>query len=199
MNDTTSYSDAPRDIIKHLVQEGMAAISYYEVYSVLGRKEYFAQQRILDNDNYKDFFHVSHTAHYKMIFIALGKIFDKGSETASIEKLKKVLKNEKRNDLITYIEEKLGSQTEICKRIQAIRNKSIAHNQRNPSKEEIYEDNPVTPNELYCLINETCEVINYLALEFGLSGMSMSGRAKKSMLKVLEVLNRPGNFGDLLV
>ena len=194
MNDKTSHSDGPRDIIKHLVQEGMAAISYYQVYSVLRKKEYLAQQEILGHDDYKDYFHASHTAHFKMIFIALGKIFDKDPKAASIKELIKVLKKEKRYDLVTYIEEKLGPQTDIHKRIdtikkiEAIRNQSIAHNQRNPSKKETYENNPVERDELGCFIDVTCEVINHLASEFSANGISTSGRAKRSMLKVLDAL-----------
>ena len=131
MNDKTSHSDGPRDIIKHLVQEGIAAISYYQVYSVLRNKEYLAQQEILGHGDFKDYFHASHTAHFKMIFITLGKIFDKDPKAASMKELIKALKKEKRHGLVKYIEKKLGPQTDIHKKIEEIRNKSIAHNQRN--------------------------------------------------------------------
>lgn len=195
MNDNkTSHSDGPRDIIKHLVHEGIAAISYYQVYSVLRKKEYLAQQEILGHGDFKDYFHASHTAHFKMIFITLGKIFDKDPKAASMKELIKALKKEEKDDLVTHIENKLGPQTDIHKRIdtikkiEEIRNKSIAHNQRNPSKKEIYENNPVERDELGCFIGVTCEVINHLASKFDLSGISTSGRAKRSMLKILDVL-----------
>ena len=69
-----------------------------------------------------------------------------------------------------------------------IRNQSIAHNQKNMSKKEIYEQNPVTPDELCCVINETCKVINHIALEFNLSTMFMDDKIQQSTLKVLDAL-----------
>lgn len=194
MNDKTNNSVSPEEIIRHLVQEGMAAISHYQVWSVFGEREHLTRQEIFNHVDYGDFFHASYTAHYKMIFIALGKIFDKGTKTASIKTLIKVLERENRNDLVTYIEEKLGPQTDIHKRadriqkIEAIRNQSIAHNRRNVSKKEIYERTCLTPDDICHLINDTCNVINHLASEFGCNGLSTSGRAKKSMLKALDVL-----------
>ena len=69
-----------------------------------------------------------------------------------------------------------------------IRNKSIAHNQGNLPKGEVYKKNPIIADELCCFIDETCEVINHLAQEFGLSMMFTSDRVKQSTLKVLSAL-----------
>ena len=177
-------------VIKDLVQEGMAAREYYQIWSALRlRQEDFPYYKdTLMHPDYRDFFSTSSTAHFKLIFISLGKIFDPRPKTSSIHNLKKALKKANRVDLVTYIEEKLGNQDEILRKIKNIRNKSIAHNQRNPSKQEIYKMNPVAPDELCPFIDETCEVINQLAQKFCLSTMCTSDRVKQSTLEVLRAL-----------
>ena len=178
----------PEDIIKDLVQEGMAARASYQIWSALRQDAFPDHVETLKRPDYYAFFSTSSSAHFKLIFISLGKIFDSNSRTSGIETLKKALKKANRVDLETYIEEKLGNQKEIRERIKRIRHKSIAHNQGNLSKEEIYKTNPVTADELWSFIEETCEVINHLAWEFGLSTMSTSDKVKQSTLNVLSTL-----------
>ena len=187
MNDNTIHSDDhPEDIIKDLVQEGMEARASYQVWSVLRKKEFFDRhEEILTNSDYYDFFSASGTAHFKLIFLSLGKIFDSGRRRASIENLKRSLEKANRKELVTYIEKNLGDQIETREKIKAIRNKSIAHNQLYMSAGEPYKTNQVTPDELCCFIDETCMVINHLAQEFNLNGMFMSDRVQRSTLKVL--------------
>lgn len=175
-------------VIKDLVQEGMAARASYQIWSALRQEAFPDYEDTLNQPDYRDFFSTSSSAHFKLIFISLVKIFDFGSKTSSIDNLKKALKKANRVDLVTYIEEKLGNQKEIHERIKKIRNQSIAHNQRNLSKQEVYKMNPVKPDELRPFVDETCEVINQLAQEFGLSTMFTSDRVKQSTLKVLRTL-----------
>lgn len=187
MNDKTIHSDDhPEEIIKELVQEGMEARASYQVWAALRKKEFFDQyEEILTNSDYYDFFSASSTAHFKLIFLSLGKIFDSGRRPASIENLKRSLEKANRKELVTYIEKNLGDQIEIREKIKAIRNKAIAHTQLYMSAGEPYKTNQVTPDELCCFIDETCKVINHLAQEFNLNGMFMSDRVKRSTLKVL--------------
>ena len=166
----------------------MAARASYQIWSALRQDAFPDYEETLRQPDYYAFFSASSSAHFKLIFISLGKIFDSRAGTSSIEDLKKALKKSERLDLVTYIEEKLGNLKEIRERIKKIRHKSIAHNQGNLSKEEIYQTNHVTADELCCFIDETCEVINYLASVFGLSTMFMSDRVKQSTLKVLSAL-----------
>ena len=175
-------------VIKDLVQEGMAAKASYQIWSALRQDAFPDYEDILKQPDYYDFFSASSPAHFKVIIISLGKIFDSSQGTSKIDYLKEALNKANRDDLVTYIEEKLGNQDEILRKIKNIRNKSIAHNQRNLSKQEIYKKNPIEPDELRPFIDETCEVINQLAQEFCLSTMFTSDRAKQSTLKVLRTL-----------
>ena len=114
MNDKTTHSDGPKAIIEKLVQEGMVAKSSYQIWSALRIKEFFDRyEEILTDDNFYAFFSTSSAAHLKVIFISINKMFDSGRGPASIENLRKVLKDVNKHDLVTYIDEKLGIQTEI--------------------------------------------------------------------------------------
>ena len=177
-----------KDIITSLVQEGMAARASYQIWSALRQDAFPDYEETLKQRDFYTFFRTSSSAHFKLIFISLGKIFDSDSRTSSIENLKIALKRANRVDLESYIEEKLGNQEEIRERIKKIRHQSIAHNQENLSKKEIYKTNAVTADELCCFIDETCEVINHLAREYGLSAMFSSDWVKQSTLKVLSAL-----------
>ena len=182
-----------KKMIKDLVQEGMAARASYQVWFVLRQEAFPDYEETIKQRDYCDFFDLSGSAHYKLIIISLAKIFDTNKKVSSINNLKKALKQAKRYDLETYIALELEPQEEICEKVRKIRNKLTAHNEKSQSRKEVYKSIAIKPNEIHCLVEKTCDVINYVAGEFGINSIFTSDRVKKSTLNVLTTLKAGKN------
>jgi hypothetical protein len=146
---------------------------------------------------YVDFFHLSNSGHYKMIFFALSKVFDRDTRASGFASLKAALHAENRAALAEYVEAELSPLTARVARIDTIRNQTVAHNQTGLIRKEIYEANGVTPNEIRELIDKTCTVINQVARELGMSEIIFeSMRFEEATLALLKALQ--GNHTNAL-
>ena len=77
----------------------------------------------------------------------------------------------------------------IVKKVMAIRNKSVVHNEHGITRSEVYELNGVTPNQLRDLIDVTCKSINEAASGLGINNPIFdSDRAERATLNMLETL-----------
>ena len=70
-------------------------------------------------------------------------------------RLKKLLAKETRNDIVDLIDHKLHPYRELIKNITGIRNKGIAHHDKDWSEERLYEEFAIIPNDV-CSLLEAC-------------------------------------------
>jgi hypothetical protein len=75
------------------------------------------------------------------------------------------------------------------KAVMGIRCQSLVHNERTLSREQVYELNGITPNQIRELIDVACGAINHVASELGISNTIFDGeRGERATMKMLEVL-----------
>ena len=104
---------------------------------------------------YVDFFHASNSSHYKLIFFALSKIFDRDARASGFVSLKAALRAANHAPLADHVDKQLSTLTECVARIGAIRNRTIAHNQTDSVWKDVYEENGITPDDI-CELIEKC-------------------------------------------
>ena len=178
-----------RELLSILRDEAGAARAHFHTWWALRNMaipEYFDT---MNNYEFVDFFHVSNSGNYKLIFISLAKIFDRDSRTAGIVKLKNVLIDEGHQNLADEITNRLGKKEELIKKILRIRNQSISHNQSELPREKVYKINDITPDQIREVIDETCSVMNDIASAFGMSTViSDADRLEQATLNMLRQL-----------
>jgi hypothetical protein len=178
-------------ITEHLIEEGIAARAHFQTWWALRNLAIPTYLPTMNDMAYVDFFHASNSAHYKLYFIAISKIYDRDPRVAGISELRKALKAEGRDDLARYIQQQLKPLTGLLKKVLAIRNKVIAHNEFSLPRTKVYQIHGVTPNQIRDLIDQTCEVINHVAREIGFSNTIFdSDRHQRATISMLERLKR---------
>lgn len=180
-----------RVIVERLIEEGIAAKAHFQIWWTLRNVALPEFHGTMSDFSYVDFFHASNSGHYKLFFIALSKIYDRDNRVSSIASLKDALRDEGCASLVDYIERQLAPLERLVCRILNIRNKTIAHNEKEVSREKVYEINGVTPNEIRRLIEISCDLINYVARALEIPNVIFeSDRNERATLAMLDTLRR---------
>jgi AbiU2 len=152
------------EIIKHLVDEGNVACAHFQIWWALRNLALPDYYDTMNDQDYVQFFHASNSGHYKLIFVALGKIYDSDTHSAGIPELKNALRAEGHPTVADKLEADLSDVTKKVKRVLTIRNRTLLHNEQAISREKVYKlDGGITPNQLRHLINTTSSAINIVA------------------------------------
>jgi hypothetical protein len=178
-------------ILDHLIEEANAARAHFQVWWALRNLALPEFYDTMNDSRLVQFFHASNSGHYKLIFVALGKIYDSDTRSAGIAELKNRLRLEERGDLADKIEEDLASVTSHVQRILGIRNRTVLHNEHAIDRARVYEINGIKTDEIWELINKTSEAINSVAQALGHPfRVSVSRSYEAATLAMLEQLRR---------
>jgi len=154
----------------------------------LARPEYVAT---MNHHEHVDFFHAATSGFLKLTFVSLGKIFDPGRSVVSMRQMLKMLSEHQRTAEARTLAKRLGKHDELVRRVLAIRNKSVSHNALLFTRDEVYDQYGVTPDEIRELVTDVCEGLNDVAKTFGSSTVLSEGeRQERSVLHLLETLKR---------
>jgi hypothetical protein len=178
-------------IIYDLIEEGIAARAHFQTWWALRNLALPKYYKVMNDYGYVDFFHASNSGHYKLIFIALSKIYDRDPRTSGLRSLKAALAEAGCSDLESYVDTNLALHENLVARVSKIRSQSIAHNQKDLPRTKVYKINGVTPNQIRLLIEDTCKVINHVGRELGLNNLIFdSDRGERAVLNLLETLEK---------
>lgn len=174
-----------------LMEEGGAARAHFHTWWALRNLALPDHLSTMNNYKYVDFFHVSNSGNYKLFFVALSKIYARDGRTAGMQMLKEELRKAGYSDIADEVDRRIDPHEPLVRKVLNIRNKSISHNQADLPREQVYQINGVTPNEIRNLIDITCETINFVSNALGKSNV-ISGpeRHERAVLKMLETLDR---------
>ncbi len=150
-------------ILDHLIDEANAARAHFQVWWALRNLALPEYYNTMNDPKIVQFFHASNSGHYKLIFVALGKIYDSDTRSAGVAELKKTLRAEGRDDLADKLEEDLSAVTSLVQPILGIRNRTVLHNEHAIDRKKVYEINGIKANEIWQLIDTTSDAINSVA------------------------------------
>ncbi|MFZ2207075.1 MAG: hypothetical protein WAV22_00240 [Porticoccaceae bacterium] len=180
-----------KEIACTLIEEGIKARAHFQVWWALRNKALPKYYDAMNDFAYVDFFHAANSGHYTLFFLSLAKIFDRDSRVAGLKEFRHALRAEGMNKSALAISRALKPHQEIVRRVMAIRNKSVTHNEHGITRCEVYKLNGVTPNELRDLIDATCKSINEAAWELGINNLIFdSDRTERATLNMLETLSK---------
>lgn len=183
-----------KEIVAHLVEEANSARAHYQVWWALRKLALPDFYDTMNDHSYVLFFHASNSGHYKLIFVALGKIYDSDTRSAGIRELKAALRTEGHAAVVDKLERDLSAATAHVQRIVTIRNRTVLHNEQDISRKEVYElGGGITPNEIWDVIEATSHAINSVADTLGYSfRVSVDSPYERATLAMLERLRRGG-------
>jgi hypothetical protein len=182
------------EILDHIIEETNAARAHYQTWWALRNLALPDFYDTMNDDSYVQFFHASNAGHYKLIFVAIGKIYDSDTRSAGIRELKSALRAERHGAIADKLEADLAAATTQVSRILTIRNRSVLHNEHSISRKQVYElGGGITANEIRDAIDSTTNAINAVATALGHSSRVSVGKAhEEATLTMLERLRRGG-------
>lgn len=186
-----------KELISRVSESATAAHAHFQVWSAL-RGDGKALPKYFDDLNdhrYVDFFYVSGSAHYKLIFIELGCLFDSDPKSASFRALKSKLLQEGMIEDAAELEASLVEYSDLVSRIITIRSKLMAHKEVGVTSESVHEqDGGISPNQISALIAASCKAINKVTRKVCVEGsipyVLESNRVERATLALLEVLSQ---------
>lgn len=189
----TEMRPTAKEILLRLLEEGTKARTHFQIWWTLGHLALPRFQPTIYSSEYHAFFYASRSGHYVLFFLALSKIFDNGERVASIRELKRALRAEGNTKLALEIASRLKPIEPHVKSVLGIRNRSVVHNDHAVTRQEVYELNEITPDQLRCVIDAACSVINCSAHALGITNFIFDDdRAERATLKLLQTLDRAG-------
>lgn len=176
-------------ITEILIEEGVKARAHFQVWWALRNRALPKYHSAMNDFAYVDFFHAANLGHYTLFFLSLAKIFDRDPRVAGISELRRALRADGKTTTALAVARLLKPHEVQVKRVMAIRNRSIVHNEHGISRSKVYELNGVTPNELRALIDAACAAINHAARALGIvNTIFESDRTEQATLSMLETL-----------
>ena len=175
-----------KEALRRIREEASAARAFFHTWRALDSARGEARLRYtMNNHHYVDFFRVAIVGSFRLIFVSLGKIYDKRSDSINLKYLANCLSGVDRACLI-----------EVCQRhepvivaIRSVRNKAMAHNDSQDA-DTVFQEAEITLDQIENLIDATCEAINAVATkpEYGFNRISGGQRNEKAVGYLLDVL-----------
>lgn len=164
----------------------------YEIWWILvsrdGRKRFFKQML-----HYKEFFQATAYAHIALVIINLYKLFETRKDTLNFNKL--IRETEKRGLFDPkQINNELKEARRLWKKIGILRNRLFAHKNYLLTKEAIYKEAEINPNQIKKLIDLSLKIFNSLWISLGESPKKIDDFSTRDTNKILEDLSRKPAF-----
>lgn len=180
-----------REITNRLIEEGIGARAHFQIWWALRNLALPKYYQTMSQLRYVDFFHAANSGHYVLFFLHLSKIFDRDSRVAGVAELRRTLVSEDLSPLAQQFENTLSPYQPQVQKILGIRDRSIVHNDHAIPREEVYEINGITPDQICELIDVTCGAINVVARALGINNTIFeSNRSQDATLAMLETLEK---------
>lgn len=122
----------------------------------------------LNDPKFVEFFHAAISAHYKIVFLEIGCLFDSDHRSASVRSLKRHLKSAQLKHLIELVDDKLTDKAKVVEGVLLIRSRLIAHRDITAESTEIHTSAEISPDMLESLIEDVSFLINHVSDQLGI-------------------------------
>lgn len=175
------------NLLERLAESATEARAHYQVWWAIkhdGRAKHLPAL-----NRFVDFFEATRIAHFRCMILALWKLFDRNTKTASLYALLEDADVKVSSELERELREHLAPR-KILKGLNQVRHLFVAHRNALQSAEAIFSRADISPNELRDLIESSAELIRKIQRQSGESNtVFSSSRAHQSTVALLEALS----------
>ena len=173
-----------------------AALGHYQIWFTLRGKGKAIDEYLNDMNDYRyvDFFRAANIAHYKLMFIETGCIFDTDDRTDRFRKLSELMDSNGFQDLSKKFGDSLKPYQNLVSNILTIRSKLIAHKETGVEPPDLYQKHGIKPDDIKDLLHTLAELMRELESRLN-NGASWStvgttDRWENATFGLLEVLQK---------
>jgi hypothetical protein len=177
--------------LERLIEEANVAEAHFQTWWALRNRALPEFYEVMNESSVREFFIASATGHFKLIFVALGKIFDSDTRAASVRTLRLELEKDGHGQIAVELGQALAASTEVIEKILAIRNRSVVHNESSIPRDKVYELHGVSANEIRAAIDALGTALNNVAQALRYPArVSVSNSFEEATLTMLRMLPR---------
>lgn len=176
-----------------------AALGHYQIWFTLRGKGKAIDEYLSDMNDYRyvDFFKAANIAHYKLMFIEAGCIFDTDDRTDRFRRLRDLMAASGLEDLANKFSVRLTPYQNLVTDILTIRSKLIAHKEYGLEPSGLHQKHGIKPDEIKELLNILAELMRELESHLGNGGscstVGSTERWENATYGLLEVLRNGRN------
>lgn len=178
-----------RDALRRIRTEANAARAFFYTWDALNRARGDQGLRDAMNKDFRpDFFRSTMVAHFRMIFVSVGTIYDSDNrgKSLTVDYLIKTLDKTDGAGLSVL----RARHEHVIQGMRRIRNKAIAHNDPE-SVDDVFKQASITPNQIRVLIDETCDALDVICTrpEYDFNRIAGGSRHTRAVASILDVLH----------
>lgn len=187
------------DCFENVKDSVNAALGHYQIWFTLRGKGKAIDEYLNDMNDYRyvDFFRAANIAHYKLMFIETGCIFDTDDRTDGFRKLRELMGSNGLQDLSKKFGDCLKPYQDLVSNILTVRSKLIAHKETGVEPSELYKKHGIKPDDIKELLHTLAELMHELesCLNNGASWSTVgtTDRWENATFGLLEVLRKGRN------
>jgi hypothetical protein len=176
-----------------------AALGHYQIWFALRGKGKAIDEYYDDMNDYRyvDFFRAANVAHYKLMFIEAGCIFDTDDRTDRFRRLRELMNENGLIELSEKFGDSLKPYQTLVSNILTVRSKLIAHKESGVEPPELYQKHGIKPDDIKELLLYLAGLMSELESELnGGASWSTVGpteRWENATYGLLEVLRKGRN------
>ena len=191
-----SHDDASvHQVFWRIQEEAKKSRMYFHTWWGLVNRALPEHASTINDWSYVDFFHAAKSGFFELIFVSLSKLFDRtkfrNQEALGFRRFRKMLKQQGYVEEAHLIEQRLSPKDDLVSRIRSIRGRTISHNDAVLTREAVFRQYGITPDEVRELIDDICEVLNEVGRRIGHpNGISDGELSERAVIALLETLRR---------
>ena len=182
-------------VFRRIQEEAKKSRMYFHTWWGLVNRALPEHASTINDWSYVDFFHAANSGFFELIFVSLSKLFDRtksgNQEALGFRRFRKMLKQQGYVEEAHLIEQRLSPKADLVKRIRSIRDRTISHNEAALTREAVFEQYGITPDEIRELIHDICNVLNEVGRRIGYpTGISDGEHSERAVIALLQALRR---------
>jgi len=140
---------------------------------------------------YWDFFHVSISAHFTAMVVALYSLYEKRKDTVNFSKLLESIKGKPQfsKDVLSDIDKIYRQAVPIWKKVCILRNHVFAHHSDNLDTSDAFKKADITQREIEKLITLSIQLLNEISRNFNRNSWLFNLNSHDDTIRFLEDLN----------
>lgn len=178
-------------------EEASRSCAYFHTWWSLANLAYPDFLPAMNDHEHVDFFHACRTASFAMTFVSLGKLLDRDNRALGLGQLRRILRQHGLHKAADSMKAALGAHEAVVKRVVAIRNRTISHNEFAMTPDDVFERYGTTPDEIRALVEAVRTTLNETGNKLGWpTEISAGERSERATMAVLQRLRADTERGS---
>ena len=177
-------------VLQRVQEDASAALAFFRTWKALSVASSDDGHRATMNDQrHVDFFITTMEGCFRLVFLSLGKVFDRDKRSASLKLLARKLTNCGHADLAREIADMLSEHGDMIEKIRLVREKSVAHCDLTATSKAL-DDASVTPDQVEELIEASRGLLNRIGERAGFPDTISDGeRNERAVQNLIDTLH----------